>query len=158
MHSSNIASHLPTIAKLQADTLAVVEQKSEKQYTYRELDDASNIIAKGLQETGIGKGVRTVLMVTPSLDFFALVFALFKVGAVMIAVDPGIGTKQLGKCLTEAEPEAFIGIRKAHLARRLFAWARKTIKINIIVDPGFVPNFIYGQNIKSLKEIKQLGA
>ncbi|MCK5667824.1 MAG: AMP-binding protein [Gammaproteobacteria bacterium] len=158
MHSSNIASHLPTIAKLQADTLAVVEQKSGKQYTYRELDDASNIIAKGLQETGIGKGVRTVLMVTPSLDFFALVFALFKVGAVMIAVDPGIGTKQLGKCLTEAEPEAFIGIRKAHLARRLFAWARKTIKINIIVDPGFVPNFIYGQNIKSLKEIKQLGA
>ena len=157
MHSSNIASHLPTIAKLQADTLAVVEQKSGKQYTYRELDDASNIIAKGLQETGIGKGVRTVLMVTPSLDFFALVFALFKVGAVMIAVDPGIGTKQLGKCLTEAEPEAFIGIRKAHLARRLFAWARKTIKINIIVDPGFVPNFIYGQNIKSLKEIKQPG-
>ncbi|MCK5431141.1 MAG: AMP-binding protein, partial [Gammaproteobacteria bacterium] len=65
MHSSNIASHLPTIAKLQADTLAVVEQKSGKQYTYRELDDASNIIAKGLQETGIGKGVRTVLMVTP---------------------------------------------------------------------------------------------
>ena len=158
MHSSNIASHLPTIAKLQADTLAVAEQKSGKQYTYRELDDASNIIAIGLQKAGIGKGVRTVLMVTPSLDFFALVFALFKVGAVMIAVDPGIGTKQLGKCITEAEPEAFIGIKKAHLARRLFAWARKTIKTNIIIDPGFFPGIFYGQNIKSLKEIKQLGA
>ena len=157
MHSSNIASHLPSIAKTQPDTLAVAEQKSGKQYTYRELDDASDIIAKGLQETGIGKGVRTVLMVTPSLDFFTLVFALFKVGAVMIIIDPGIGTKQLGKCLAEAEPEAFIGIKKAHIARRIFGWAKKTIKTNIIVDPGFMPTMFYGQNIKSLKELKQLG-
>ncbi|MCK5499069.1 MAG: AMP-binding protein, partial [Gammaproteobacteria bacterium] len=107
MHSSNIASHLPTIAKLQPEALAVAEQKSGQQYTYRQLDDASDLIAKGLQAAGISKGVRTVLMVTPGLDFFALVFALYKVGAVMVAIDPGIDTKQLGKCLTEAEPEAF---------------------------------------------------
>jgi acyl-CoA synthetase (AMP-forming)/AMP-acid ligase II len=158
MHSSNIASHLPAIAKLQPDTLAVAEQKSGQQYTYRQLDDASDLIAKGLQAAGIGKGVRTVLMVTPGLDFFALVFALFKVGAVMITIDPGIDTKQLGKCLTEAEPEAFIGIKKAHIARRVLGWARKTIKINIIVDPGFIPKVFYGQNIKSLKQLKQSGA
>ncbi len=158
MHSSNIASHLPTIANLQADTLAVAEQKSGQQYTYRQLDDASDIIAKGLMASGIGKGVRTVLMVTPGLDFFALVFALFKVGAILVAVDPGIGTKQLGKCLTEAEPEAFIGIKKAHIARRIFGWARKTIKTNIIVDPGLMPNAFYGRNIKNLKDLKQLGA
>ncbi|MEE8234558.1 MAG: AMP-binding protein, partial [Gammaproteobacteria bacterium] len=81
MHPSNIASHLPTIAKLQPDTLAVAVQKSGKQYTFRQLDEASDEIANGLQKEGIGKGVRTVLMVTPCLDFFALVFALFKVGA-----------------------------------------------------------------------------
>ena len=97
IHSSNIASHLPTIAKLQPDTLAVAVQKSGKQYTYRQLDKASDLIAKGLQATGIGKGIRTVLMVTPGLDFFALVFAIFKVGAVMVAVDPGMGIKNLGK-------------------------------------------------------------
>jgi acyl-CoA synthetase (AMP-forming)/AMP-acid ligase II len=155
MHSSNIASHLPTIAKLQPDALAVAEQKSSQQYTYRQLDDASDLIAKGLQAAGIGKGVRTVLMVTPGLDFFALVFALFKVGAVMVAIDPGIDTKQLGKCLTEAEPEAFIGIKKAHFARRILGWARKTIKTNIIVDPGFIPKMFYGRNIKSLEQLKQ---
>ena len=158
MHSSNIASHLPTIAKLQPNALAVAEQKNGHQYTYRQLDDASDLIAKGLQAIGIVKGVRTVLMVTPGLDFFALVFALFKVGAVMVAIDPGIDTKQLGKCLTEAEPEAFIGIKKAHIARRVLGWARKTIKTNIIVDPGFMPKAFYGRNIKSLKELKQSGA
>lgn len=158
MHSSNIASHLPTIANLQPDALAVAEQKSGQQYTHRQLNDASDVIAKGLMAAGIGKGVRTVLMVTPGLDFFALVFALFKVGAVMVAIDPGIETKQLGKCLTEAEPEAFIGIKKAHIARRVLSWARKTIKTNIIVDPGFMPKAFYGRNIKSLKELKQSGA
>jgi len=158
MHSSNIASHLPTLAKLQPDTLAVAEQKSGQEYTYRQLDDASDILARGLIAVGIGKGVRTVLMVTPGLDFFALVFALFKVGAVMVAVDPGIGTKQLGKCLTKAEPEAFIGIRKAHLARRIFGWARKTIKKNIIVDPGLLPKAFYARHITSLQELKKLGA
>ncbi|TDJ16451.1 MAG: peptide synthase [Gammaproteobacteria bacterium] len=158
MHSSNIASHLPTIAKLQPDTLAVAVQKSGKQYTYRQLDKASDLIAKGLQATGIGKGIRTVLMVTPGLDFFALVFAIFKVGAVMVAVDPGMGIKNLGKCLTEAEPEVFIGSRKAHLARRLFGWARKTIKTNIIVDPSFIPKIIYGRQCKSLADIKHQGA
>jgi len=158
MHSSNIASHLPSIAKLQPDVLAVAEQKNGQQYTYRQLDDASNIIAKGLQATGISKGVRTVLMVTPGLDFFALVFALFKVGAVMVAVDPGVGIRQLGKCLTEAEPEAFIGNKKAHIARCVFGWAKKTIRSNIIVDPGFIPKIFYGRHIKTLKQLKQSGA
>ena len=157
MHSSNIASYLPTIAKLQPDTLAVAEQRSGQQYTFQQLDEISDIIAKGLQEIGIGKGVHTALMVTPGLDFFALVFALFKVGAVMIAIDPGIGTRQLGKCLAEAEPEAFIGIKKAHFARRVLGWAKKTIKTNIIVDPGLLPTIFYGQNISSLKQLKQLG-
>jgi len=158
MHSSNIASHLPSIAKLQPDVLAVAEQKSGQQYTYRQLDDASDLIAKGLQAAGISKGVRTVLMVTTGLDFFALVFALFKVGAVMVAVDPGVGIRQLGKCLTEAEPEAFIGNKKAHIARCVFGWAKKTIRSNIIVDPGFIPKIFYGRHIKTLKQLKQSGA
>ena len=157
MHSANIASHLSTIANLQANTLAIADQKSGRQYTYRQLDNTSDIFAKGLMSLGISKGVRTVLMVTPNIDFFVLVFGLFKVGAVMVAVDPGIGTKQLGKCLSEAEPEAFIGIKKAHIARRIFGWAKKTIKTNIIVDSSFIPKSVYGRNILSLEELKQSG-
>ena len=72
--------------------------------------------------------MRTVLMVTPSLEFFALTFALFKVGAVIVLIDPGMGTKNLGVCLAEAEPEAFIGIPKAHLARVLFGWGRGSVR------------------------------
>ena len=61
-------------------------------------------------------------MVKPSLEFFALVFALFKLHAVPVLVDPGMGIKNLKQCLKEAAPQAFIGIPKAHVARMALGW------------------------------------
>jgi acyl-CoA synthetase (AMP-forming)/AMP-acid ligase II len=139
MIGANIASHLPAMALEHPDMLAVAIQTDSNEdyprYSYRELDEISNILSRGLQEIGIGKGTRTVLMVKPSLEFFAFVFALFKAGAVLIAVDPGMGTKNLGICLAEAEAEAFIGIRKAHMARILYSWAKSTLVRNVIIEP-----------------------
>ncbi len=93
----------------------------------------SDTIAAGLESIGIGRGMRTALMVPPSPDFFALTFALFKLGAVPVFIDPGMGLKCLGLCLGEAKPDAFIGLAKAHLARRLFGWAKRTVRITVNV-------------------------
>jgi len=101
-------------------------------YTYGQLDAESDRIAQALLALGIGPGVRTVFMVRPSLDFLAFAFALFKIGAVLVAIDPGIGPKNIGKCLAEARPTAFIGVPLAHLFRRLMGWARETIQINVV--------------------------
>lgn len=136
MNGVNIASLLPAMARHQPHRQAVVfphgrdanNRVSYTHYTFRQLDDESDRIAAGLIAYGITRGMRTVLMVTPSLDFFALTFALFKIGAVPVLVDPGMGVKNLGKCLAEAQPEAFIGIPKAHLGRILLRWSRNTIK------------------------------
>ena len=92
--------------------------------TNRELDVESDRLAHGLVAAGIDRGVRTVLMVRPSRELFALSLALFKVGAVPVMVDPGIGVRRLRRCLDEAEPTAFIGIPPAHAARIALGWAR----------------------------------
>ncbi len=102
-------------------------------YTYKQLDEASGVIARGLEAFGITKGTRTALMVTPSLEFFALTFAIFKCGAVPVMVDPGIGLKPLKICLAEAQPTAFIGIPKAHIARSIFGWARGSLEVFVTV-------------------------
>ena len=128
-------SHLPRMAKLQPDTTAIIFPKGNQRLTFQELDRLSDRICHGLIRAGISRGVRTVLMVTPSPEFFALTFALFKVGAVPVLVDPGMGIKNLKKCLTEAQPSAFIGIPKAQVARLLFGWARQTLKTIITVGP-----------------------
>lgn len=136
METVNIAAHLPAMARQQPHRQAVVFPQgrdfagrvSYTHYTYRQLDEESDRIAAGLTDYGIVRGMRTVLMVTPSLDFFALTFGLFKIGAVPVMVDPGMGIRNLGTCLEEAEPEAFIGVPKAHVARCLFGWAKGTVK------------------------------
>ena len=141
----NVAAHLPAMAERQPHTFAVVfpagrDASGRVKYThltYRQLEDESSRLASGLESIGIQRGTRTVLMVKPSLDFFALTFALFKVGAVPVLVDPGMGIRNLKQCLAEAEPEAFIGIRKAHVARGLFRWGRKSIRTLVTVGPEF---------------------
>ncbi|NEL42055.1 MAG: AMP-binding protein, partial [Xanthomonas perforans] len=96
---------------------------------YAELDARSDAIAAGLALHGIGRGARAVVMVRPSPEFFLLMFALFKAGAVPVLVDPGIDKRALKQCLDEAQPQAFIGIPLAQLARRLLRWARSAKQI-----------------------------
>ena len=133
---ANIAAHLPARAAERPQSLAVVQPRGRdrlgrfryRHFTFRELDAETDRLAAGLESVGIGRGVRTVLMTPPSLEFYALTFALFKAGAVVVLIDPGMGVKNLGVCLAEAEPEAFIGVPEAHLARTVLGWAKQSIR------------------------------
>ncbi len=144
-HFANIAAHLPAMAASRPDDLAVAAptgrdrhgKTTRRALTFAQLDTWSDELARGLVVSGIGPGVRTVLMVPPSLEFYALTFALFKAGAVPVLVDPGMGVSKLGHCLAEAAPSAFVGIGKAHLARVVLGWARSTI--NTTVHVGRIP-------------------
>lgn len=134
-HQANICRHLKRAAEETPDALAVAVQKRlltgrfrYQELNFAELDAESDRIAWVLAEYGITRGMKAVLMVTPSLDFFALTFALFKAGVIPILVDPGMGIKNLRQCFAEAEPDAFIGIPKAHVARCLFGWSKPSIR------------------------------
>ncbi len=107
--------------------------------TYGELDQRSDAIAAGLESYGIRRGMRTVVMVRPSPEFFLLMFALFKLGAVPVLVDPGIDRAALKQCLDEAAPEAFIGIPLAQFGRRLFGWGQKSLRRVVTVGTRLWP-------------------
>src|SRR5512133_3225028 len=129
----HISRPLTEMARLQPDTPAIIFPQKGRTLTFRELDLESNQIASGLMRLGIGRGMRTALLVPPSPELFALTFALFKVGAVPVFIDPGIGARHMKGCLAEAAPEAFIGIPKAHLARRLLGWGKASIRTLVTV-------------------------
>lgn len=131
----NIAAHLPEMAHRQPDTPAIIFPCKNRRLSFRELDQRSDRLAYALETYGIGRGVRSVVMVKPGPDFFALTFALFKIGAVPVLIDPGLGLKNLKACIAEAEPQAFIGIPQAHIARRLFKWGTGTLRTFITVGP-----------------------
>ncbi|MGJ4803011.1 olefin beta-lactone synthetase [Luteimonas sp. SDU82] len=124
----NIAAALPRLAAEAPSRIAMRCPGPRGDYavslSYGELDARSDAIAAGLARRGIVRGTRTVLMVRPTPEFFLLMFALFKAGAVPVLVDPGIDRRALRQCLNEAQPEAFIGIPLAQLARVLLGWAK----------------------------------
>jgi acyl-coenzyme A synthetase/AMP-(fatty) acid ligase len=133
----NISYHLERTAKIQPYKRAVVypvsrDRKGRIAYahlTFQQLAEEVDRTARGLTEAGICRGTRTVLMVKPGPNFFSLVFALFKTGAVPVVVDPGMGIKRMLSCLGSTRPEAFIGIPPAHILRTLFPGFFKTVKV-----------------------------
>ena len=134
---ANIADFLPEMAATQPDATAINCPWGRRggSLTYRELNQRSARISRGLESVGIGRGVRTVLMVPPGLELFPLAFGLFRAGAVPVLVDPGIGLKHLKACLGNARPEAFIGVPKAHAARIILGWAKETISKKVTAGP-----------------------
>ncbi|MCU1128834.1 AMP-binding protein [Stenotrophomonas maltophilia] len=135
----NIAARLPELARERPDQIAIRcpgrrgagngMAAYDVTLDYRQLDARSDAMATGLAGYGIGRGVRTVVMVRPSPEFFLLMFALFKLGAVPVLVDPGIDKRALKQCLDEAQPEAFIGIPLAHVARLVLRWAPSAARL-----------------------------
>ncbi len=138
--SFNLCRHLVAAAESRPQELAVSIQRFVKgnyQYqelTFQQLERQSNRIANALIDSGLEPGMKAVLMVTPSIEFFQLTFALFKTGIIPVIVDPGMGLKNLTQCFAESQPDAFIGIPRAHIARRLAGWGKDSVKININVD------------------------
>ena len=152
----NIASHLTQMAKLQPYKRAVVYPSGRdedgrvtySQLTFRQLDMESDCLAHGLESIGIGRGIRTVLMVPPSLNFFTLTFALFKTGAIPVVVDPGMGIQRMLACLKGSKPEAFIGIPKAHAFRVMHPASFRTVRTCITVGTRW---FWGGHALKNLR-------
>ncbi len=142
--SINIAWHLHAMAARQPHSLAVVVPEGRNRsgrvryshLTYRQLDDDSDAIASGLAAARVMPETRAAVMVKPGLDFFALVFALFKAGVAPVLIDPGMGLPSIGGCLREAAPQLFFGIPRALLARQLLGWGKNSVQRVIAVTPG----------------------
>lgn len=135
MRVVNVADALRRMAQQgpEAIALRLPGRGRPEDWTYRRLDEASDALARGFNDAGIGAGTRTALMVRPGAPLFLSMFALFKAGAVPVLIDPGIQRRALRDCLDQAEPEAFIGIPLAHAARIALGWARRSVRIVVTV-------------------------
>ena len=90
--------------------------------TFAELDADASQIARGLAAWGVPRGTRLALLVRPGIEFVTLVFALLRAGMVVVLVDPGLGRRNMVRCLAEAEPEGFVAIGLAQAVR---LWLRR---------------------------------
>lgn len=130
---SQMAAQIP-------DKLAIAHAQRDKngnrvyeKITFAELDESTDRIAYGFEKAGIPKGARIALLVPPGINFIKLVFAMFKSGVVTILIDPGMGRKNMIRCLQEAQPEGFVAISIAQAIRTLLKSKFPKAKHNVTV-------------------------
>ena len=99
--------------------------------TYRQLSERSDLFARGLAAYGLRPGTRAVLMTPPSLDFFALVFAMLQSGIVPVMIDPAIGLRNVSPCIAETEAQVYFGSTLTHAIRRLFGWGKASLQLSL---------------------------
>ena len=135
----NIAETLPNIAAIYPERKGLICKtgKGYRSWTFKEMDSITNWFARSLSDLGVTQGDRVILMVKPSVEFITLTFALFKIGAVIILIDPGMGYKNLLKCIGKVKPEIFIGILKAHLFKLIFPRPFKTVRTSVCIGRSF---------------------
>ncbi len=152
----NIASLIVEKAKELPDKKAVVfpkERKFNGEYiytnlTFLEFEQRSNQYANAFKNQGIKKGDRVLLFVKPSLDFSVLTFALFKIEAVPVLIDPGMGKKNLLEAIKQCEPKFLIGEPIVNLISLLYKENFKSIEKKFTVSKV---NF-FAQSIHSIRE------
>lgn len=87
-----------------------------------------------LRSAGIRRGDRTLVMVRPGLPLVAAAFALFKIGAVPVIIDPGMGLGGFLSCVARSRPRALVGIPLAQIVSRLCRRSFRTVEVRVPVS------------------------
>ena len=87
-------------------------------------------IAAGLHEIGVRQGDRVSLLVPPSADLTAVLYACVRLGAIVVVADAGLGLPGLTRAVRGARPDHVIGALPGLIAARTLGWPGQKISTN----------------------------
>lgn len=99
--------------------------------TFAELDEEVDAWCRRLSTRGVVRGDRALVMVRPGLPLIAAVFALFKLGAVPVVIDPGMPRPTFLACVARSRPRALIGIPMARILSRFHRKAFSSVEVRV---------------------------
>ncbi|HEX6255271.1 MAG TPA: fatty acid CoA ligase family protein [Euzebyales bacterium] len=150
-----VLAGLVTSAHETADRAALV-MADGRRLTNAALLERVQHAAAGFSALGIGRGARTVVLTPPAPDFMVVMFALLACGAVPVLIDPGIGPRRVRAALPAVAPVAFVGSRRAHVARRLLGLA-PTARHLVLTEGDRPSRSVTGSGVVSLDDVERAG-
>ena len=103
------------------------EFASPRRWTFGELSADVHALAAGLHAHGVQPGHRVACMVTPGRELATLLYACWRLGAVVVVADAGLGPKGLSRALRSAAPQHLVGIPRALAAAAALRWPGRRI-------------------------------
>ena len=90
--------------------VALADLRSDRRVSWTMLATRTREIAAGLLDMGVRPGERIALLVTPGADLIACVYAAWRIGAVVVVADSGLGVRGMRRALRSAEATHVVGI------------------------------------------------
>lgn len=100
-----------------------------------------------LSTAGVSRGDKVCVFVRPSIEWVALIYALFRIGAQPVLIDPAMGRQGVLRCVESIAPRGFIGVPLACALKLAFPRAFRSVAIAIVF--GSFP--LGGRTIRSLR-------
>ncbi len=140
--NANIARHLDRMAAERPDAPALKIPRGRTRagaidyltLSFVELAAEAEAWCDRLETRGVRRGDRVLVMVRPGLPLIASVFALFKLGAVPVIIDPGMGLRSFLACVARSRPRVLVGIPLAQVVSRLSRASFRSVEVRVPVS------------------------
>ena len=119
------------------DDAAIVEMGADgvqRSISFADLAADVSRVAAGLVDMGVSQGDRVSLLIPPGINLAVCVYACWRMGAIVVIVDAGLGPKGMGVALKSANPQYMIGIPKALAAAKVLRWPGVRICSDVVSE------------------------
>jgi acyl-CoA synthetase (AMP-forming)/AMP-acid ligase II len=115
----NLVSLLDEASASFGDEIALVrtEHGRELPTSHHELAQRAARTAPLFSRRGVGAGDAVLVLVPMSERLYVVLFALWRLGALPMFLDPSAGREHVERCCALLSPKAFVGSRRAHALR-----------------------------------------
>ncbi|KAE9970344.1 hypothetical protein EG328_006325 [Venturia inaequalis] len=128
-----VGQHFAETVSKYGDRRAVISRHQNKILTYDQLDRDSNDLALGLAKKGVKKGDRCAVMLGNNVEFATVTYALFKLGAILVPLNPAFNSTQVQSALNHLTAAHLIISTETNLPR-------KAPRSNLPLFKELVPN------------------
>jgi olefin beta-lactone synthetase len=139
--NANIARHLDLAAAARPQAVALKVPRGRSRggdidylvLNFAELSTEAGAWSRHLAGRGVRSGDRALVMARPGLPLIAAIFALFRLGAVPVVIDPGLGLRNLLAAVAHTRPRVLVGIPLAQLLSRAFRRSFRSVDVRVRV-------------------------
>lgn len=95
-------------AAMQPNKVAIKDLDTDRQFTYRELNERSESLAAWLQDNGVQSGCRVAILARNCAEFFELQFACGKIAAIAVPLNWRLTEKELDYIVNDCTPTVLL--------------------------------------------------
>ncbi|CAN9411156.1 unnamed protein product [Alternaria alternata] len=145
-----VPQHFAGVVRQHGDRDAVISHHQRICLTYDALDRDSNKLARGLQKLGVKRGDRVAVSLGNNAEFATLTYALFKLGAILVPLNPSFNAPQVLNAINHLDAAHLIIGAETNLPRKE---PRSNISLLTHLIPNLAGSSLESELVPSLKNV-----